>query len=139
MHFIGFAHKFIHTDPEVIVQMLSKVCLFPIIYHGNPFAHKFIHKEIYATESDLQPWALTQLLFLQVINVLTSSRELVDLIKNVDIVFHSVPAAGSSKSMLNTLYRFVPSIREQLQVSLHYKDDKGICVFLQPVLIFLMY
>ncbi|KAL7595321.1 hypothetical protein Lser_V15G28071 [Lactuca serriola] len=74
MHFIGFAHKFIHTDPEVIVQMLSKV-----------------------------------------INVLTSSRELVDLIKNVDIVFHSVPAAGSSKSMLNTLYRFVPSIREQLQ------------------------
>lgn len=73
MHFIGFAHKFIHTDPEVIVQMVSKV-----------------------------------------VNVLTSSRELVDLIKNVDTVFHSIPA-GSSKSMLNTLYRFVPSIREQLQ------------------------
>ncbi|KAJ9556110.1 hypothetical protein OSB04_010724 [Centaurea solstitialis] len=73
MHFIGFAHKFIHTDPEVIVQMVAKV-----------------------------------------VNILTSSRELVDLIKNVDTVFHSIPA-GSSKSMLNTLYRFVPSIREQLQ------------------------
>lgn len=73
MHFIGFAHKFIHTDAEVIVQMITKV-----------------------------------------VNILTSSRELVDLIKNVDIVFHSVPS-GSSKSMLNTLYRFVPSIREQLQ------------------------
>ncbi|KAI7749686.1 hypothetical protein M8C21_010080 [Ambrosia artemisiifolia] len=73
MHFIGFAHKFIHTDPELIVQMVSKV-----------------------------------------VNVLTSSKELVDLIKNVDIVFHSNPA-GLSKSMLNSLYRFVPSIREQLQ------------------------
>ncbi|KAD4385033.1 hypothetical protein E3N88_25201 [Mikania micrantha] len=73
MHFIGFAHKFIHTDPELIVQMVSKV-----------------------------------------VNVLTSSRELMDLIKNVDIVFHSNPA-GLSKSMLNSLYRFIPSIREQLQ------------------------
>ncbi|KAI3522326.1 hypothetical protein L1887_00016 [Cichorium endivia] len=71
MHFIGFAHKFIHTDPEVILQMVSKV-----------------------------------------VTVLTSSRELVDLIKNVDTVFH---LAGSSKATLNTLYRFVPSIREQLQ------------------------
>ncbi|XP_049378348.1 uncharacterized protein LOC125843172 [Solanum stenotomum] len=26
MHFIGFAHKFLHTDPEVIVKMVSKVC-----------------------------------------------------------------------------------------------------------------
>lgn len=25
MHFFGFAHKFLHTDPEVIVQMVSKV------------------------------------------------------------------------------------------------------------------
>ncbi|XP_076916235.1 uncharacterized protein LOC143575859 [Bidens hawaiensis] len=73
MHFIGFAHKFIHTDPELIVQMASKV-----------------------------------------VNILTLSKELMDLIKNVDIVFHSNPA-GLSKSMLNSLYRFVPSIREQLQ------------------------
>jgi hypothetical protein len=26
MHFIGFAHKFLHTDPEMIVQMVLKVC-----------------------------------------------------------------------------------------------------------------
>uniref|UniRef100_A0A5B7AYY4 Putative sphingomyelin phosphodiesterase 4 n=1 Tax=Davidia involucrata TaxID=16924 RepID=A0A5B7AYY4_DAVIN len=73
MHFIGFAHKFLHTDAEVIVRMVSKV-----------------------------------------INILTSSGELIDLIKNVDTVFHSKPA-GSSKSMFNSLYRFVPTIREQLQ------------------------
>ncbi|KAJ0437889.1 hypothetical protein HanRHA438_Chr16g0756701 [Helianthus annuus] len=73
MHFIGFAHKFIHTDPELIVQMVSKV-----------------------------------------VNILTASKELMNLIKNVDIVFHSNPA-GLSKSMLNSLYRFVPAIREQLQ------------------------
>nr|GLL48622.1 uncharacterized protein LOC109153203 [Ipomoea trifida] len=73
MHFIGFAHKFLHTDPELTVQMVSKV-----------------------------------------INILTSSAELMDLIKNVDIVFHSKPY-GSSKSLLNTLHRFVPAIREQLQ------------------------
>ncbi|XP_057513863.1 uncharacterized protein LOC130795671 [Actinidia eriantha] len=73
IHFIGFAHKFLHTDPKAIVQMVSKV-----------------------------------------ISILTSSRELIDLIKNVDIMFHSKPA-GSSKSMLSSLYRFVPTIREQLQ------------------------
>ncbi|KAI8546615.1 hypothetical protein RHMOL_Rhmol07G0132800 [Rhododendron molle] len=73
LHFIGFAHKFLHTDPKVVVQMVSKV-----------------------------------------INILTSSGELLDLIKNVDIAFHSHPTR-SSKSMLNSLYRFVPAIREQLQ------------------------
>ncbi|KAJ8526753.1 hypothetical protein K7X08_029230 [Anisodus acutangulus] len=73
MHFIGFAHKFLHTDPEVIVKMVSKV-----------------------------------------ITILTSSTELMDLIKNVAIVFYSKPT-GSSKSMLNALHRYTPSIREQLQ------------------------
>ncbi|XP_009785492.1 uncharacterized protein [Nicotiana sylvestris] len=73
MHFIGFAHKFLHTDPEVIVNMISKV-----------------------------------------IRILTSSTELMDLIKNVDTVFHSKPT-GSSKSVLNALHRHVPAIREQLQ------------------------
>lgn len=29
MHFFGFAHKFIHTDAEVIVQMVSKVWVLP--------------------------------------------------------------------------------------------------------------
>ncbi|XP_022718911.1 uncharacterized protein LOC111277047 [Durio zibethinus] len=73
MHFIGFAHKFLHTDPEVIIQMLLKV-----------------------------------------ISLLTSSKELIDLIKNVDAIFHSKQAV-SSKSTLNSLYRYVPLIREQLQ------------------------
>lgn len=34
MHFVGFAHKFLHTDAEVIVQMVSKVCsshIFPLL------------------------------------------------------------------------------------------------------------
>ncbi|PHT92771.1 hypothetical protein T459_00653 [Capsicum annuum] len=73
MHFIGFAHKFLHTEPEVIVKMVSKV-----------------------------------------ITILTSSSELVNLIKNVDTVFHLKPT-GSSKGVLNALHRYVPAIREQLQ------------------------
>ncbi|CAA3003963.1 Sphingomyelin phosphodiesterase [Olea europaea subsp. europaea] len=73
MHFIGFAHKFLHTDAEVIVQMVAKV-----------------------------------------INILTSSMELKDLIKNVDTAFHS-KQVESSRSHLNTLNRFVPTIRQQLQ------------------------
>ncbi|KAL3499624.1 hypothetical protein ACH5RR_038717 [Cinchona calisaya] len=73
MHFFGFAHKFLHTDPEVIVRMVSKV-----------------------------------------INILTSSTELMDLIKNMDIAYHSKPT-GSSSSGPNALFRYVPAIREQLQ------------------------
>lgn len=57
-------------------------------------------------------------LLTQVLNTLTSSVELIDLVKNVDTVFHSKPS-GSSKSVLNSLYRFVPIIREQLQVFSH--------------------
>ncbi|GAA0162221.1 hypothetical protein LIER_18358 [Lithospermum erythrorhizon] len=80
MHFIGFAHKFLHTDAEVIVQMVLKV-----------------------------------------INILTSSKEMTDLIKNIDVVYHMNPS-GQSKSTLSTLYRFVPLIREQL------KDwEDGLC------------
>ncbi|KAK6947551.1 Sphingomyelin phosphodiesterase 4 [Dillenia turbinata] len=72
MHFIGFAHKFLHTDTEVIVQMVSKV-----------------------------------------MNILSSSKELVDLIKNVDASFHSVPSGG--KTMLNSAQRFIPQICQQLE------------------------
>ncbi|XP_050143979.1 uncharacterized protein LOC126619609 [Malus sylvestris] len=73
MHFIGFAHKFLHTDPEIIVQMVLKI-----------------------------------------LTILTSSKELMDLLKMVDTAFHS-KQAGSGKSMLNSLYRIVTPIREQLQ------------------------
>ncbi|KAL5551432.1 hypothetical protein UlMin_001608 [Ulmus minor] len=73
MHFIGFAHKFLHADVEILVQMVLKV-----------------------------------------MNTLTSSKELTELIKMTDSVFHS-KQTGSGKSMLNSLCRYVPSIREQLQ------------------------
>ena len=32
MHFIGFAHKFLHADAEIIVQMVLKVCLFSFFF-----------------------------------------------------------------------------------------------------------
>ncbi|XP_073140711.1 uncharacterized protein [Henckelia pumila] len=73
MHFIGFAHKFLHTDTEVIVQMVAKV-----------------------------------------ISILTSSNELMDLLKNTDTAYHS-KVTESSKLMLNKLNRFVPTIHQQLQ------------------------
>ncbi|GFP94158.1 hypothetical protein PHJA_001560300 [Phtheirospermum japonicum] len=73
LHFIGFAHKFLHTDTEVIVQMVAKV-----------------------------------------INILTSSAELIELIKKVDTVFHS-KAAESSKSVLSLFNTYIPTILQQLQ------------------------
>ncbi|KAK9668001.1 hypothetical protein RND81_13G027900 [Saponaria officinalis] len=73
MHFIGFAHKFLHTDAEVIVRMISKV-----------------------------------------MDILTSSRELLDLIKNADAAFHSQSSLGG-KATASSVYKFVPQIREQLQ------------------------
>ncbi|KFK31378.1 hypothetical protein AALP_AA6G104400 [Arabis alpina] len=80
MHFIGFAHKFLHTDPEIITQMVLKV-----------------------------------------MSILTSSRELLVLMKNIDKAFHS-KQTGPGNSTVNELSRFVPSIREQL------KDwEDGLC------------
>ncbi|KAK4262581.1 hypothetical protein QN277_028126 [Acacia crassicarpa] len=73
MHFIGFAHRFLHSDVEIIVQMVLKV-----------------------------------------LDTLTSSKELIDLLKNVDTLFHS-RQSGSSKTILNNLYRYIPVICEQLQ------------------------
>ncbi|CAO2819494.1 unnamed protein product [Amaranthus hypochondriacus] len=74
MHFIGFAHKFLHTDAETIVRMTSRV-----------------------------------------IDILTSSKELLELLKNVDTIFHSKTVAGSGKSALSNLNKFIPQIREQLE------------------------
>ncbi|KAI4303267.1 hypothetical protein MLD38_038917 [Melastoma candidum] len=73
MHFIAFAHKFLHVDAELIVQMVLKV-LF----------------------------------------ILTSSTELLDLIKKVDALYHQ-KELGFEKSNLPALNRYVPTIREQLQ------------------------
>ncbi|KAG2261782.1 hypothetical protein Bca52824_068861 [Brassica carinata] len=80
MHFIGFAHKFLHTDPETITQMVLKV-----------------------------------------MGILTSSRDLLVLMKNIDKAFHS-KQTGPGNSTVNELSKFVPSIREQL------KDwEDGLC------------
>ncbi|CAN8267143.1 unnamed protein product [Cochlearia groenlandica] len=80
MHFIGFAHKFLHTDPEIITQMVHKV-----------------------------------------MSILTSSKELLVLMKNIDKAFHS-KQTGPGNSTVNELSRFAPSIREQL------KDwEDGLC------------
>ena len=49
------------------------------------------------------------------IKILTSSKELTGLIKNVDTAFH-LQQAGSGKSMPSSLYGYIPLIREQLQV-----------------------
>ncbi|RWW06828.1 hypothetical protein GW17_00029816 [Ensete ventricosum] len=73
MHFLGFAHKFLHTNVESVIQMILKV-----------------------------------------LNVLTSSNELLDLIRKVDVVFHSKPARPAYSS--NDAYKYIPSICEQLQL-----------------------
>lgn len=80
VHFLRFAHKFVHTDTEAIVQMVSKV-----------------------------------------VSILTSSSELINLIKDDHTVFHSKPFR-SSKTVLHNLYKFVPSIKEQLQ-----DWEEGLC------------
>ncbi|KAF6172779.1 hypothetical protein GIB67_042818 [Kingdonia uniflora] len=73
MHFLGFAHKFLHTDVETIIQMVWKA-----------------------------------------LDLLTSSKELMDLMKKVDTAFH-LKASVSSSAIFDSSYKFVPSIREQLQ------------------------
>ncbi|XXG66526.1 hypothetical protein AAC387_Pa06g0078 [Persea americana] len=72
VHFLGFAHKFLHANTEMMIQMV-----------------------------------------LQLLNILTSSNELVDLLKKVDAAYHSKPAGSSPIS--DTSYRSISSIREQLQ------------------------
>ena len=55
----------------------------------------------------------------QVMSILTSSKDLLVLMKNIDKAFHS-KQTGPGNSTVNELSRFVPSIREQLKVCLCY-------------------
>lgn len=48
-------------------------------------------------------------------SLLAASRDLAELIRKMDDVFHS-KSVVSGKSMFSSLYKYVPSIREQLQV-----------------------
>jgi hypothetical protein len=49
----------------------------------------------------------------QVLEVLSSSTELVNLLYQVDIAYHSGPSCSSES---DDVLKFVPSIREQLKV-----------------------
>ncbi|KAL5231224.1 hypothetical protein ABZP36_030000 [Zizania latifolia] len=73
VHFLGFAHKFIHSDVSSVLQMVSKV-----------------------------------------LEVLVSSTELLELIYNVDVAYHSRLLVSSS-CYLDDVLKYVPYIREQLQ------------------------
>nr|CAD1835087.1 unnamed protein product [Ananas comosus var. bracteatus] len=72
VHFLGFAHKFLHTNVESVIQMVLKV-----------------------------------------LSILTSSRELLDLLHRVDAAYHSKPSGPSYA--VDDAYKYVPSIHEQLQ------------------------
>lgn len=49
------------------------------------------------------------------LNILTSSRELLELLQKVDAAYHSKPVGPSSYSS-DEVHKYVPSIREQLLV-----------------------
>jgi hypothetical protein len=34
MHFIGFAHRFLHSDVEIVVQMVLKVCFLIMLFYS---------------------------------------------------------------------------------------------------------
>jgi sphingomyelin phosphodiesterase 4 len=51
--------------------------------------------------------------FIQVLEVLSSSSELADLLYKVDVAYHSRPSCSSES---DDVVKFVPSIREQLKV-----------------------
>ncbi|KAM0935558.1 hypothetical protein DsansV1_C29g0213111 [Dioscorea sansibarensis] len=72
VHFLGFAHKFLHANAVGMIQLVSKV-----------------------------------------LDILTSSKELVSLLQRVDEACHSKPAGPSSFS--DSVYKYIPSIREQMQ------------------------
>lgn len=42
MHFIGFAHKFLHTDTEIIVQMVTKVSYILILHYNTILSFFFL-------------------------------------------------------------------------------------------------
>lgn len=72
VHFLGFAHKFLHANAASMIHLVLKV-----------------------------------------LDILTSSKELVSLLQKVDEACHSKPAGPSSFS--GSLYKYIPSIREQMQ------------------------
>ncbi|KAG9452994.1 hypothetical protein H6P81_005898 [Aristolochia fimbriata] len=74
VHFLGFAHKFLHTNVETIIEIVLKL-----------------------------------------LNLLTSSRELVELLKKVDTTYHSKPVGSTSINIFHSSCKYIPTIREQMQ------------------------
>ncbi|KAJ0970616.1 hypothetical protein J5N97_018575 [Dioscorea zingiberensis] len=72
VHFLGFAHKFLHANAASVIELVSKV-----------------------------------------LDILTSSKEFVSLLRKVDEAYHSKSSGPSSFS--DSFYKYVPSIREQMQ------------------------
>ncbi|EPS66597.1 hypothetical protein M569_08179, partial [Genlisea aurea] len=81
VHFIGFAHRFLHTDIELTLKMVSKV-----------------------------------------MNILTASSELRDLVKNVEAVFHAKGNPPSKSTFQSYFSKYIPTIQQRL----HDWED-GLC------------
>ncbi|KAG6508415.1 uncharacterized protein LOC121981831 [Zingiber officinale] len=73
VHFLGFAHRFLHTNPDSVIHMVLKV-----------------------------------------LNIMTASKQLLDLLQKVSVAYHFKPASASAYSS-NDMYKYVPSNLEQLQ------------------------
>ncbi|XP_051183740.1 uncharacterized protein [Lolium perenne] len=73
-----------------------------MVVHFLGFAHKFIHSDV----------SSVLLMILKVLEVLSSSSELADLLYKVDVAYHSRPSCSSES---DDVVKFVPSIREQLK------------------------
>uniref|UniRef100_A0ACD5VLM3 Uncharacterized protein n=1 Tax=Avena sativa TaxID=4498 RepID=A0ACD5VLM3_AVESA len=73
-----------------------------MVVHFLGFAHKFIHSDV----------SSVLLMILKVLEVLSSSTELVDLLYKVDNAYHCRPSCSSESE---DVLKFVPSIREQLK------------------------
>uniref|UniRef100_A0ACD5WP53 Uncharacterized protein n=1 Tax=Avena sativa TaxID=4498 RepID=A0ACD5WP53_AVESA len=73
-----------------------------MVVHFLGFAHKFIHSDV----------SSVLLMILKVLEVLSSSTELVDLLYKVDNAYHCRPSCSSESE---DILKFVPSIREQLK------------------------
>ncbi|KAG6483953.1 uncharacterized protein LOC122016211 [Zingiber officinale] len=73
VHFLGFAHKFLHTNPDSVIQMVLKV-----------------------------------------LDIMTASKLLLDLLQKVSVAYHSKPV-GAAVYSSNDMQKYVSSIHEQLQ------------------------
>lgn len=67
---------------------------------------------------------------LQVLDILTSSKELMDFLRKVDAEYHS-KQSGPFSSCVDNVHKYIPSIREQLRVT--YLQDT---IFLFELILF---